>query len=97
MPKQFATLSDHNRLANARGYLQATVEELSRVNVFEKTIVEAASAITILHSILGELEVSSLAARIQDPQNRRAKRLPSIAQKCVGELTTERERITAEM
>jgi hypothetical protein len=54
MPRRLTVLSDHERLANARGYLQATVEELSRVKVFEKAIVEAANAITILHSILGE-------------------------------------------
>jgi hypothetical protein len=33
---------------------------LSRVNVFEKTIVEAANAITILHSILRDLAPTEL-------------------------------------
>jgi hypothetical protein len=62
-------LSDHERLANARGHMEASVEQLARVKGFEPTIIEAANALTILHSILGELEVRSLAIHLQDPWN----------------------------
>ena len=69
MPRQLIIRSDHERLANARGHLEATVEELSRVQGFENTIVEAANALTILYSILGELEIGFLATHLQSSQN----------------------------
>jgi hypothetical protein len=62
-------LTDHERLANARGHMEAAVEELAKVKGFEPTIVEAANALTILHSILGEIEVRSLAIHLQDARN----------------------------
>jgi hypothetical protein len=56
-------------LADARAPLEASVEELSQVKGFEQTIVEAANALMILHSILGELEVRALSTHLQDPRS----------------------------
>jgi hypothetical protein len=56
-------------LADARAPLEASVEELSQVKGFEQTIVEAANALMILHSILGEPEVRALSTHLQDPRS----------------------------
>lgn len=72
MAKQISLLTDSQRLSNVRHHLEAAVEEMSQIHgpheEFSQTIVEAANALTILHAVLGELEIRALSAQLADPR-----------------------------